>query len=126
MASLELVTRQVGNHGNHPRLPNYTARARQGEPPVQQHGRQCVTSLTTLNASKNESVSDQYAVIDEDTSTSASAVHRAANTANNSVDDNSSATDMSRNALLVVGFVLYIGAFAHIMHNFAVANLLLQ
>lgn len=69
MASLESFTRETSNHSNHPRLASYTARVRLGE--SGQLDRQCLTSLTTLNASTNESVSGEYAAIKEGTSTSA-------------------------------------------------------
>lgn len=105
MASLQSVKKQARNHCNPPKLPNYTARLRLDE--RKQLDRHCVISLTTLNASTNDAVSDEYAVIDEDTSTSAAAVHYVVNTANNSTDDNTPAPDMSRNTLFI-RFVLHV------------------
>lgn len=64
-----------------------------------------MTSLTTLNASTNESTSGEYVVIDKDTSTSAAAVHFAANVANNYINENTTVPDVSRNAL--ARYVLY-------------------
>lgn len=99
MASLESFTRETSNHSNHPRLASYTARVRLGE--SGQLDRQCLTSLTTLNASTSESVSGEYAAIKEGTSTSAAAVHCAANVANNYINENTPMPDLSRNARIV-------------------------
>lgn len=62
------------NHSNMSRLQNnYTSRVRQDE--SEQFDLRYVTSPATSNASTNNPVSDEYAVIDEDRSTSTAAAH---------------------------------------------------
>jgi hypothetical protein len=114
MASLESVTIKAGNHGNPPRPPNYAAHVGLDDP--RQLDILGVMSLTTLHASTTESVSNDYGIIDDETSTSAAAVHYAANTANNYVDENTPAPDMTRNTPLVVRFVLLRVYCVHFWH----------
>lgn len=93
------------------RLPTCTSRAKLDEP-EQRDRQQCVTSLATSNASTNDLVSDEYAVIDEDRSTSTAAVRFDVTITSNFFNENTPAPDMSRNTL-VVRFVLHWVHCAH-------------